>query len=56
MIRNAKEKDVMRLNAASYASAKKHVISKYELTQNIIKAIIKSADDINIVGRERKLL
>ena len=56
LIRNAKEKDVMRLNAASYASAKKHVISKYELTQNIIKAIIKSADDINIVGRERKLL
>lgn len=56
LIRNAKEKDVMHLNAASYASAKQHVISKYELTQNKIKAIIKSADNINIVGRERKLL
>lgn len=56
LILDAKEKNVMCLNAASYASAKKHVISKYELTQNIIKAIIKSADDINIVGKERKLL
>ena len=49
LIRNAKEKDVMRLNTASYASAKKHVISKYELTQNKIKAIIKSAGNINII-------
>lgn len=56
LILDAKEKNVMCLNAASYASAKKHVISKYELTQNIVKAIIKSADDINIVGKERKLL
>lgn len=56
LILDAKEKDVMCLNAASYASAKKHIISKYELMQNEMKAIIRNAHDINIIGREGKLL
>lgn len=50
LILDAKEKDVMCLNAASYASAKKHIISKYRLMQNEMKAIIRNAHDINIVG------
>lgn len=50
LILDAKEKDVMCLNAASYASAKKHIISKYGLLQNEMKAIIRNTHDINIVG------
>lgn len=49
LILDAKEKDVMCLNAASYASAKKHIISKYRLMQNEMKAIIRNAHDINIM-------
>lgn len=49
LILDAKEKDVMCLNAASYASAKKHIIFKYRLMQNEMKAIIRNAHDINIM-------